>query len=243
LIRRGLPVSESIGDPAGKSAFSSLQFLSNQFDHWGGNMNFHESMVIPSLFTGEEQLVLERWLQKASAGEDKKSLDEASKVAEIVLATIQEKLPKGLSISEDGAAVVGRKTWKLPVRMRSDVMYPVHLFEIDWENRQQGISWPEVYYATYLPGYNVYVVTISMDSSELYGYADLAIGFFPVEDAAFMTQKASEVVRAWWKYLHEERNKPVWKAFVTSGLIDSEMAYHMREEEWDIVGRRDKVFH
>ncbi|NTW55796.1 MAG: hypothetical protein HGB20_01975 [Chlorobiaceae bacterium] len=218
-----------------------LNFLSNQFDHRGGNMIFHESMVIPSLYTGEEQLVLERWFQKASAGEDKKNLEESSKVAEIVLATIQGKLPKGLSISEDGSAIAGRKTWQLTVRMRSDVIYPVHLLAIDWEDKQQGISWPEVYYWTYLPGYDVYVVTISMDSGEFYGYADLAIGFFRFEDVAFMAQKASEVVRAWWKYLHQGMHKPVWKAFVKPGLINSEMAYRMREEEWDIVGSHDKV--
>ncbi len=204
-------------------------------------MIFHESMVIPSLYTVEEQYILERWLQKAYDGEDKKSLEESSKVAEIALATIQRKLPKGLSISEDGDAIEGRKTWQLPVRMRSDVIYPAHLFAIDWEDKQQGVSWPEVYYATYLPGYDVYVVTISMDSGEFYGYADLAIGFFRIDDVAFMAQEASQVVREWWKYLHQGMHKPVWKAFVKPGLIDSEMAYRMREEEWDIVGSHDKV--
>ncbi|NTV98512.1 MAG: hypothetical protein HGA70_05055, partial [Chlorobiaceae bacterium] len=199
-------------------------------------MIFHQSMVIPSLYTEEEQFVLERWLQKASSCPEKGELDDSGRVAEIALATIQSRLPEGLSIREDGKAVVGRKTWQLPVRMRSDIIFPVHLFDIDWDDSQPGVSWPEVYYATYLPGFDVYAVTISMDSGELYGYADLAIGFFRAEQVSQIVEKASGIVRSWWKYLHEELHKPVWKVFRKPGLIDAAYASHVREEEWSAVG-------
>lgn len=111
-------------------------------------MIFHENMVIPSLYTAEEQAVIERWMKNDSAYRGNQDMSDSNKVAEVALSTIQEKLPKGLSIREDGSAVAGRKTWKLSVHMRADIIFPVHIFDIDWDDSQPGMSWPEVYYAT-----------------------------------------------------------------------------------------------
>ncbi|NTU97113.1 MAG: hypothetical protein HGA62_04765 [Chlorobiaceae bacterium] len=204
-------------------------------------MSFHESMVIPSLYTEEEQRIIERWIQKAFSCHETDGVIDSNRVAEIALATAQTRLPKGIVISEDGSVSVGRKTWELSVPMRAGLIFPVHVFDIDWDDTHAGMSWPEVYYVTSLPGYHVCVVTISMHSGESYGYSDLSIGGFFNDDDSQKAEKTAGVIRTWWKHLHEKQRKPVWKAIMNTGLIDAETACRLREDEWNKVGSHDEV--
>ncbi|NTW83498.1 MAG: hypothetical protein HGB36_09050 [Chlorobiaceae bacterium] len=204
-------------------------------------MFFHESMVIPSLYSREEQALLERWVQKAPDYLQKDLLVDSNKVAQISLFSVQRRLPQGLSIREDGSAIVGRKRWDCAVHMRNDVIFPAHLFEINWDDSQPGLSWPETYYATYLPGYDIYVVSTSVDSADTYGYMDLALGFFHKDMTEDVALKAGSVIQSWWQYLHEAVYKPVWKEFIKPGLIDAERAVLLRDEVWNKVGNPDSV--
>jgi len=202
----------------------------------GRNMMFQESMVIPSLYTRDEQVVIERWImQQASVYPVRDNHSDANKVAEIALSSVQSRLPQGLSIKEDGSRVIGRKTWDCPVRMRNDLFSPIHLFAINWDDSHPGFSWPEVYYATLLLGYNVYVVTVSHDAGDSHGYFDVAIGSFQVEEEEQIAEKGAFVVKEWWQFQHQELRKCGWKSLLKPGIIDAESACLMREEVWHTV--------
>jgi hypothetical protein len=198
-------------------------------------MMFQESMVIPSLYTREDQEHIERWIGHSSVDPERDDLDDANRVAEIALSSIQSRLPQGISISEDGSPVVGRKTWHCQVPMRNDLLFPTHLLDINWDDSQPGFSWPESYYATYFPGYNLYVVTLSQGSGDSNGYYDLAIGSFQVEESAGIEAKASLVVQAWWQSRHQGMRKSSWKELLKAGQIGAETALRLRDEVWNTV--------
>ena len=196
---------------------------------------FQESMVIPSLYTRDEQEVIERWIRHSGINTEKGDLSDSNKVAEIVLSSVQGRLPQGVSIREDGSSVIGRKTWHCSVPMRHDLIFPMHLLDIDWDNSQPGFSWPESYYATDFPGYNVYAVTISQGSGDSHGYYDLAIGCFMADEPGEITAKASLVIQAWWESCHQTVKKFAWKELLKSGQIDAVTALRLRDEVWNKV--------
>lgn len=203
-------------------------------------MMFQESMVIPSLYTRDDQAAIERWIQNAPVYPESGDLDDANRVAEIVLSSVQGGLPHGLSINEDGSAVIGRKSWDCPVRMRSELFFPIHLFDIDWaEDSVPSMLWLESYYATLLPGYNVYVVTFSQGSDESYDYFDLAIGYFKVDNVGQIAEKAAGIVAAWWQFQLHAWSQWAWREVAKPGLIDAVSALRLREEVWHKVEMSD----
>lgn len=206
-------------------------------------MIFQESMIIPSLYTADEQLVLERWIRKGQDYGDREKLTDANRVAEIVLYSIQARLPKGLSIREDGSAVAGRRTWDCPVRMRADVIFPLHVFDINRDDSQPGISWPESYHVTFLPGYDLCIVTISLDSADAYGYTDFALGCFESFEGDDVAEKAARVIQSWWQYLHDNKRTPVWTALQKSGIVDAQTAFRLRDEVWNRVVSPGETLH
>lgn len=198
-------------------------------------MMFQESMIIPSLYTEDDQQVIERWIKHSEMGTEDNDRNDANRVAEIALCSVQGRLPQGIAIREDGSLVIGRKTWQSPVPMRNNLLFPIYLLEINWDNSQPGFSLPESYYATFLPGYNVYAVTISQGSGDSHGYYDLAIGFFQAEEPAEIEAKASLVLQAWWQSQHQGVRKCGWKELLKSGQIDAETALRLRDEVWNKV--------
>ncbi len=196
---------------------------------------FQESMIIPSLYTEDDQQVIERWIKHSEMGTEDNDRNDANRVAEIALCSVQGRLPQGIAIREDGSLVIGRKTWQSPVPMRNNLLFPIYLLEINWDNSQPGFSLPESYYATFLPGYNVYAVTISQGSGDSHGYYDLAIGFFQAEEPAEIEAKASLVLQAWWQSQHQGVRKCGWKELLKSGQIDAETALRLRDEVWNKV--------
>ncbi|MEJ1376501.1 MAG: hypothetical protein RPU32_00770, partial [Candidatus Sedimenticola sp. (ex Thyasira tokunagai)] len=101
-------------------------------------------------------------------------------VARLLLSNIQSRLPQWGTVKTDGEVLLARD--HSAVRQNAISLMPQHLFTINWADSGPGCSWPEAYYATYLPLYNIYVVTLSQDSPDAYGYEDLAIGHFPLEE-------------------------------------------------------------
>ena len=198
-------------------------------------MMFQESMIIPSLYTEDDQQVIERWIKHSEMGTEDNDRNDANRVAEIALCSVQGRLPQGIAIREDGSPVICRKTWHCQVPMRNDLLFPTHLLDINWDDSQPGFSWPESYYATVFPGYNVYAVTISQGSGDSHGYYDLAIGFFQAEEPAEIEAKASLVLQAWWQSQHQGVRKCGWKELLKSGQIDAETALRLRDEVWNKV--------
>ncbi len=198
-------------------------------------MIFQESMIIPSLYTRDDQEVIERWIKHSPTVTEKEYLVNANRVAEIALSSVQVRLPKGISIRKDGSTFFGRKTWLCSVPMRHDLLFPIHLLEINWDDSQPGFSWPESYYATLLPGYNVYAVTISQGSADSHGYFDVAVGCFQADNTEQIAENAARVVQSWWQFQYNELKKNGWKGLLKAGMIDSESAFRLRDEVWKNV--------
>ncbi len=199
-------------------------------------MIFHESMVIPSLYTSEEQVVIERWLQSGPVYPGRDNLDDSNKVAEITLSCVQKRLPRIVSIKKDGGVTLNRKTWEPPVPMRNKVLFPIHLFEVDRDDSHLETIFPESYFATLLPGYNVYVITISQASDSSYGYFDTAIDFFQaIDDTGYIASNAKLILKAWWRFQQKELQKPCWHKLLKSGLIKGDSALRLRDEVWNNV--------
>jgi hypothetical protein len=205
-------------------------------------MMFHESMVIPSLYTSDEQLLIERWMQSVPVYPGRDALADSSSVAEIALSSAQGRLPHHLSIKSDGSATIDRKTWACPVPMRNKLLLPIYLFEVGRDDSGLEILYPESYFATFLPGYNIYVVTVSQASSISYGYFDVAIDFFEaIEDTAYIASNARLTLKAWWRFQQKELHKLRWKELLQAGLIDATSALRLRDAVWNKVASADVV--
>jgi hypothetical protein len=194
-----------------------------------------DCLVIPDLYTRDEEAVIDRWIQRVPVYPEKDDLNDSNRVAEISLFSVQSQLPKGLSIKEDGSKVVGRKTWDCPVRRRSDLLGPIHLFEINWVDSPWW-SWPETYYATFLPGYDVYAVTLSQGSDDSYDYFDLAVGCFRVDNVGQIAEKSARVVQAWWQFQCNAWRQWAWLEVLNPGLVEAQLAFRLRDEVWQKVG-------
>ncbi|NMW18437.1 MAG: hypothetical protein HKK66_05335 [Chlorobiaceae bacterium] len=199
-------------------------------------MNLPENMMIPSLYTGEEQAAIEWWIEHSPLYPERDDLVDSNKVAEIALYSIQEQLPQCITIREDGSKDSDRKYWDCSLRKRNVLLNPIHLFEINWaDDSFPELLWPETYYATLLPGFDVYAVTFSQNSSDSYDYFDLAIGCFKVDKAEEIAEKAARSIQAWWNFQNRTWSQWAWYNVLKSGLINADLALRLRREVWKKV--------
>lgn len=152
-----------------------------------------------------------------------------SRVARIALRAIQNRLPQCGFIDSEGRIMLGRQPF--PVTRRDVVLLPRFLFMINWADTAPGLSWPESYYATYIPGFDQYVVTASQDSAHVYGATDLAIGGFPADMDIVAGSHA--VIKAWWLSQCWKTDQQRWTSIWDVGLIDEETANAWANEIWN----------
>jgi len=150
-------------------------------------------------------------------------------VARLVLSNIQRRLPQWAAVQQDGELAFNREYG--PVRRHNISLLPQYLFTINWADSGPGFSWPEAYYATYLPFYDVYVVTSSNDGPDAYGYADLAMGHFSPDEP--ITAGAHRIITETWRRHHKDYDHEEWAYLFGTGLVDEELAYAWREEIWE----------
>ena len=151
-------------------------------------------------------------------------------VASILLDTMHDRLPNYRWYDREGKlnSVRGKKVLK----QRKIQLLPIHLFSINWAYSAPGLDWPESYSVTYVPNHNVRIVTTSSDSTDCYGYTDLAIGWCkPYRTPEYGTKK---VIQSWWRRLHEWIGHP-WADVYSTGLVDAD-----RAERWglEVYGSR-----
>lgn len=153
-------------------------------------------------------------------------------VARLALNSIRGHLPQWYARYADGTCVFGRDTE--PGLLREVQMKPVHLFTINWADSGPGYSWPVAYYATWIPGFDRFVVTSSADSEDYFGYADVALGWFPGKTP--VVKGSRRVLVAFWSSIAEYQSK--WQDFLESGVVDEGMADRWvrgvlkKAEEW-----------
>lgn len=147
-------------------------------------------------------------------------------VARIVLTAVQKRLPQVAFVSAEDEVTFGRDPIKRFPRAAS--FLPHHLFSINWADSAPGVSWPEAYHATYLPGFDRYVITEAQDGPGIWGVTELAIGHFPADRPVL--EGAREVITGYWREQYngdgqQERWAYVWQ----EGLVSKALA-----DEWSI---------
>jgi hypothetical protein len=157
--------------------------------------------------------------------EEKEEL--AAEVGAIALATVQDRLLNFTSNGPEGFRSARKP--KVP-QSRRVLVVPRYLFMIDWAMSAPGISWPEAYYVTFIPGFDRYVVTASRDSNDLYGCCDHAIGWFG--DAVDPKAGGTAVVKAWWEMARDRQGHEGWFCFEDAGSISEAEAQALRENVW-----------
>ncbi len=148
-------------------------------------------------------------------------------VARCVLASIQAELPQWALVHADNTITLGRNDW--PEGTSGAEFAPVFLFEVNWADSAPGFSWPEAYHATHLPGFDVVVVTAAVDSSDNYGYTELAIGWFPAHKP--LEEGARAVILDWWRRVRLPMAR--WVYLFDTGVIEDATACAWAVELWD----------
>lgn len=154
-------------------------------------------------------------------------------VARICLLPVDANLPQWASIA-NGQFVTGRKNRRRGLTTNRTPK-PVHLFTVNWADSAPGFSWPEAYYATRLPGYDVCIVTASADCPDAHGYCDFALGWYLGEPGA--ADAAGESIRSWWAWQRRENSQQRWAYLFDTAAID-----HATAEQWadDVWGADDE---
>ena len=81
----------------------------------------------------------------------------------------------------------------------------------------------------YVPGFERVVVTASRDSTDLIGYTDIAIGWFP--EGTEVLEGAKRAILKWWEEFSSRDYEP-WEAVLGTGLMDEADAVQWRDELW-----------
>ena len=176
-----------------------------------------------------EELTLEKALENLGLNQEvfeHSTTDFA--VAAILLERVQQYLPQWASVSEE-KLTLGRNYRERAAR-RTVELTPTRLLTINWADSGPGFSWPEEYSVTFLPLYDVYVVTGSVDSTDMYGVTDFALGSFPSGEE--VVPAAAEIVKAEWRKLMNTGGQECWAYLFHTGLIDGDLADTMADEVW-----------
>lgn len=150
----------------------------------------------------------------------------ANAVARLLLSRIQSRLPQW-GVTRNGEVVLSRQHRRAKTRQVDPL--PQFLFEINWADSGPGFSWPESYHVAYVPGFERFVVTASFDGTDLWGYTDLAIGWFP--EGTDRIEGAKRVVLDWWGE-SRDHDYEAWADFLGPGLVSEDVALRWRDEVW-----------
>lgn len=167
------------------------------------------------------------WPERRKYSDDNQA--QANAVARIVLGAIQKRLPQVGIFNREGEVVLGRNYYPKPDRAVE--LLPQFLFMINWADSAPGLSWPESYHVAYLPGYDRYVVTASQDSTDVWGYTELAIGWFD-GDADILTG-AMSAITGWWEETTKGSDDPRWEYVWEEGLVSRAEAESWANALWD----------
>ncbi|MCC7486350.1 MAG: hypothetical protein IT529_15365 [Burkholderiales bacterium] len=151
----------------------------------------------------------------------------ANAVARLLLSRIQHRLPQWAAVRPDGTVLLARRG--RTAHERQVDLLPQLLFEINWGDSGPGYSWPESYHVAWVPGFSRYVVTASADSTDAYGYEDIAIGWF--EEGEGRIEGAKRVIGDWWRG-YRDRDHEGWVDLLGTGLIDEAGVRALREQIW-----------
>lgn len=147
-------------------------------------------------------------------------------VARLILNAISDRLPHQFARAPNGRIITSRYAER--PRQGETPLVPSYLFGINWASTGPGLEWPEHYHIGYFPRFDVFIVTASQDLTDVFGYYDKAICWFPASG-----NPAGDIqltIIEWWQaqaLCLQER----WEELIAEGLVSSGAA-----ETWaDIV--------
>lgn len=149
-------------------------------------------------------------------------------VARFAISGIQRELPQWACSKEDRTAF-GRKYSKR--RQGPIEVIPRFQFEINWADSGPGFSWPEAYYTTLLPIFDLYVVTASQDSPDAHGFTDEAIGCYGADVPT--SRGVHDAVVGWWQRQAAYCGQHRWSYLFNTGAVDEKAATAWANEVWD----------
>jgi hypothetical protein len=149
-------------------------------------------------------------------------------VSQILLHEIQESLPQWASVSDD-EVFLNRKKHKRHKDARL-AFNPRLICTINWADSGPGMSWPESYHVTFLPGFDKFIVTSSRDGPDAWGCSDHAIG---VADGSLSpTEAAKEVIINFWRSQVLSWGQERWAYLFDEGTIGEVVAEAWADEVW-----------
>jgi hypothetical protein len=158
-------------------------------------------------------------------------------VAFIVLERVEKDLPQwAASCDEDGNLIEARKYRdEATVPDRTVLMVPRYLFTLNWADSsfftvEHRSSWPEAYFVTWVPHYDRFVVTGSMDCPDVIGYCDFALGAFGVDTR--LKDGAKRIICGQWASQRDEGGAQRWACLFGTGLISEPEASAWADEVW-----------
>ena len=200
------------------------------------------------LFTEVEHAVLAKWFRRRKpAGVARIELDDAlselgfeqpcepysriaAAVAHIVLEAIEERLPVWACWKSD--KLIKARSYREPHQkpQRRAALLPSELFAINWASSGPGFDWPVQYHLVWTPIYERFVVTASADCSDLFGYADFALGYFGREDD--VGQSVIRIIKRDWTMQRNEGSQERWETLLRTGLVKKEAVEKLAAEVW-----------
>ena len=153
---------------------------------------------------------------------------EAYATAAILLERVQNRLPQWASVRDD-QVTLGRNIRDRAAE-RTVELTPQFLLMINWADSGPGFSWPETYNVTYVPLYDVFVVTGSVDSTDIYGVTDFAIDHFP--GSKDILKGSSEAIIGEWDHLASTYDQSRWAYVFDPGLITMDEADNLADQVW-----------
>ena len=110
---------------------------------------------------------------------------------------------------------------------------------VNWADSGPGFSWPEEYRVTYVPHYDVFVVTGSVDSTDVYLVTDFALGNFPAGEDVLSS--AAAIVQGEWRNLFQTYDQQRWAYIFDEGLIDAGHARGLADRVWEAEEEEDEL--
>jgi len=158
--------------------------------------------------------------------------------AQVVLRNAQRNLPQFAAVDPKKASsgtlyeaiTLAREIRPDPARRKVELISQ-HLFTIDWAASAPGFSWPEAYYATWVPLYEVALITVSGDCPEAYGgYCDLAIGWALGDDD--LAERGTDTAAGLWRCFASEIEQERWDFVLDEGIVSRAQAEAAADELW-----------
>jgi hypothetical protein len=163
----------------------------------------------------------------------------AAAVAHILLEAVERRLPAFTRMDGDELVNARHPFKPRPKPWRQTALLPRDLFGIDWSLSAPGFSWPVHYHLVWTPIYERYVVTASADCTDLFGYADFALGHFSRDD--HVERSVLKIIKRDWTMQRDECSQPRWEALISTGLVKDESITRIADEVWPEIGDDEEL--